>query len=167
MIWRHRTCLIQPSSAEVCIRARRKHVEVTAERGTIEADAVIVATESPLPDLRALRRHLRPLHSYCVATEPLPAAVRREVGPRGTALRDGASPPHVLRWLKDDRALFSGADQPAQGRAACSHSARTPEPCTDAAVSSTWGRLDFRFAIVMLRAPISRRRRLWRSLRPF
>lgn len=105
---------IYERSAARRIRARRKHVEVTAERGTIEADAVIVATESPLPDLRALRRHLRPLHSYCVATEPLPAAVRREVGHRGTALRDGASPPHVLRWLKDDRALFSGADQPAQ-----------------------------------------------------
>jgi glycine/D-amino acid oxidase-like deaminating enzyme len=105
---------IHEGSAARRIRARRKQVEVTTERGTIAADAVIVATESPVPDLRALRRHLRPLHSYYVVTEPLPAAVRREVGLRGAALRDGAMPPHVLRWLEDDRVLFSGADQPAQ-----------------------------------------------------
>jgi glycine/D-amino acid oxidase-like deaminating enzyme len=96
------------------IRARRKHVEVTTERGTIEGDVVVVATEAPLQDLRALRRHLRPQHSYAVVTEPLPAAVRREAGHRAAALRDGASPPHVLRWLKDDRVAFAGADQPAQ-----------------------------------------------------
>jgi glycine/D-amino acid oxidase-like deaminating enzyme len=96
------------------IRAGRKHVDVTTERGTVRADAVIVATEAPIPDLRALRRHLRPQHSYYVVTAPLPAAVRREVGHRSSALRDSASPPHMLRWLKDDRAMFTGADQPAQ-----------------------------------------------------
>ncbi len=64
-------------------------------------------------DLRALRRHLRPVDSYAVVTEPLPAAVRRETGKRTSALRDVDVPPHQLRWLKDDRALFAGADQPA------------------------------------------------------
>lgn len=96
------------------IRARRRFVEVTTERGTVRADAAIVATEAPIPDLRALRRHLRPQHTYYVVTEPLPASVRREVGRRAAALRDGAAPPHVLRWLKDDRVMFTGADQPAQ-----------------------------------------------------
>ncbi len=96
------------------IRARRRHVEVATGRGTIQADAVIVATEAPIQDLRALRRHLRPQHTYYVVTEPMPAAVRREVGRRSAALRDSAVPPHVLRWLKDDRVLFTGADQPAQ-----------------------------------------------------
>jgi glycine/D-amino acid oxidase-like deaminating enzyme len=104
---------IHERSAARRIRVRRKHVEVTTERGAIQADAVIVATEAPLQDLRALRRHLRPQHSYSVVTEPLPASVRREVGRRATALRDSASPPHVLRWLKDDRVLFAGADQAA------------------------------------------------------
>ena len=33
--------------------------------------------------------------------------MRREVGKRTSALRDLASPPHVLRWLKDDRVLFA------------------------------------------------------------
>ena len=93
------------------IRAGRKAVEVTAGTGTVRAEAVIIATGAALPDLRALRRHLHPQQSYAVVTEPLPAAVRRELGRRAAALRDSASPPHFLRWLKDDRALFVGADQ--------------------------------------------------------
>ncbi len=101
------------------IRASRKAVEVTTGTGTVRAQAVIVATAAALPDLRALRRHLHPKQSYAVVTEPLPAAVRRELGRRAAALRDNASPPHFLRWLKDDRALFVGADQaplPARAR---------------------------------------------------
>jgi glycine/D-amino acid oxidase-like deaminating enzyme len=93
------------------IRANRKRVEITTANGALQAQAVIVATGAPLPDLRGLRRHIRPQRSYAVVTEGLPAAVRRELGTRAAAVRDAASPPHVLRWLKEDRALFCGADQ--------------------------------------------------------
>ncbi len=100
------------------IRAGRKSVVVTAGTGTVHAEAVIIATGAALPDLRALRRHLHHQQSYAVVTEPLPAAVRRELGRRAAALRDSSSPPHFLRWLKDDRALFVGADhQPVAARA--------------------------------------------------
>jgi glycine/D-amino acid oxidase-like deaminating enzyme len=94
------------------IRAGRKQVEITTATGMVRAEAVLVATSAPLSDLRALRRHLKGLDSYAVVTEPMPAAVRRELGQRATALGDVDAPPHLLRWLKDDRALFSGADQP-------------------------------------------------------
>ena len=94
------------------VRAGRKSVEVRTDGGVITADAVIMATGGLLDDVRALRRHFAPTQSYAVVTESLPAAVRREVGKRAAALRDSAAPPHVLRWLKDDRVLFSGADQP-------------------------------------------------------
>jgi glycine/D-amino acid oxidase-like deaminating enzyme len=94
------------------IRATRKYVDVVTGKGSIRAQAVVIATNSALPDLRALRRHLDPRHSYAVVTEPLPAGVRRELGSRTAALRDFAEPPHYLRWLKDDRAFFVGADQP-------------------------------------------------------
>ncbi len=93
------------------IRAGRKRVEVTTGTATVRAQAVVIATGASLPDLRALRRHLHPQESYVVVTESLPAGVRRELGRRAAALRDSASPPHFLRWLKDDRALFAGADQ--------------------------------------------------------
>jgi glycine/D-amino acid oxidase-like deaminating enzyme len=94
------------------IRADRKRVEVTTAAGVVRAEAVVVATSAALSDLRALRRHLHHVQSYAVLTEPLPAAVRRQLGRRAAALADSEEPPHVLRWLKDDRVLFGGADQP-------------------------------------------------------
>ena len=94
------------------IRAGRKQVEIATSGGSIRADAVLVATSSPLQDLRGLRRHLDARDSYAVVTEPLPSSVRREVGQRGAALQDSDTPPHLLRWLKEDRILFSGAEQP-------------------------------------------------------
>ena len=94
------------------IRAGRKQVEIATAAGSVRADAVLVATAAPMPDLRALRRHLKGLDSYAVVTESLPAAVRREVGRRANALRDTNVPPHLLRWIKEDRVLFSGADRP-------------------------------------------------------
>jgi glycine/D-amino acid oxidase-like deaminating enzyme len=93
------------------VRAKRKLVEVTTATGTVRGQAVVIATGAPLPDLRALRRHLSPQQGYAVVTEPLPAAVRRELGRRAASVTDAGSPPHFLRWLKDDRALFAGADQ--------------------------------------------------------
>lgn len=93
------------------IRAGRKRVQVSTASGTVNAEAVVVATSAPLQDLRALRRHLRGFDSYAVVTAQMPAAVRREVGDRTNVLIDTDIPPHALRWLKDDRALFAGADQ--------------------------------------------------------
>ena len=100
------------------VRAGRKAVEVRTESGVILAEAVLIATGAPIDDLRALRRHFTPRETYAVVTEPLPATVRRQVGRRTAALRDSAAPPHVLRWLKDERLIFGGADQsPAPPRA--------------------------------------------------
>lgn len=94
------------------VRAGRKAVEITTDGGIITADAVIMASGGLLDDVRALRRHFPPTQSYAVVTESLPAAVRRETGKGAAALRDTEAPPHMLRWLKDHRVLFSGADQP-------------------------------------------------------
>jgi glycine/D-amino acid oxidase-like deaminating enzyme len=94
------------------VRAGRKQVEVTTDAGTVRAEAVVIATGAPLADLRALRRHLKPQHGYVVVTESLPAGVRRDVGRRAAALRDWEGPPHLLRWMREDRVMFSGADQP-------------------------------------------------------
>ena len=93
------------------IRAGRKSVTITTDGGIVTAEAVVIASGGLQDDLRALRRHFAPAEAWAVVTEPMPAAVRREAGRRASALRDTASPPHVLRWLKDDRVLFTGADQ--------------------------------------------------------
>ena len=95
------------------IRAGRKSVAIATESGTVTADAVVIATGALPDDLRALRRHFAPVLSYAAVTEPLPAAVRRETGKRAAALRDTNVPPHLVRWLKDDRVLVSGGDRPS------------------------------------------------------
>jgi glycine/D-amino acid oxidase-like deaminating enzyme len=105
-------------SAARKFRPSRKLIEVITEAGAIRASTAIVTTSSG-PGLQALRRHLRPRHSYALVTERLSAAVRREVGPRKVALRDAANPPHLLRWLEGERVLFTGAEQsPVPARAA-------------------------------------------------
>ena len=93
------------------IRAGRKAVVVKTDGGVVTADAVVIATGGLPDDLHALRRHFQARQTCAVVTGALPAAVRREVGKRAAALRDTHDPPHLLRWLSDDRVLFSGADQ--------------------------------------------------------
>jgi glycine/D-amino acid oxidase-like deaminating enzyme len=93
------------------VKPGRKEVQVNTDGGTVTADGVIMATGALIDDVRALRRHFQPRQSCAVVTGPLPAAARREAGRRTAALRDTNKPPHVLRWLGDDRVLFSGADQ--------------------------------------------------------
>lgn len=100
-------------SAARRIRASKKHVEITTDGGSIQAEIVIVATASPIQDLRALRRHLRPEHVYGVVTAPLSAALRRQVGQRRTVLEDAAAPARLVRWLADDRIFVQGGRQPA------------------------------------------------------
>ena len=93
------------------LRYGRKSIEVITDAGAIRASTAVIAT-SGAPGLQALRRHLRPRHAYAVLTERLPAAVRRELGQRKVALRDAGDPPHLLRWIDGERALFAGAEQP-------------------------------------------------------
>lgn len=91
------------------IRARKKAVEIRTPRGTITADAVIVATGGAIADLRALRRHLPLQRSFCVVTNPLPTAVRREIGSRASGVVELRDSPRLLRWLPEDRVLFSSS----------------------------------------------------------
>lgn len=106
-----RGAAIHERSLVTRVRSTRRGVEVTTGRGTVRARAVVVATPSPLPDLRALRRHLKPHASYAVVTAPMPAPMRRAVGSRAAMVSQEVDPPHLLRWLPGDRILFTGADQ--------------------------------------------------------
>ena len=97
------------------IRTGRKSVAISTDAGTVTADAVVIATGALPDDLRALRRHFAPMLSYAAVTQPLPAAVRRETGNRRAAVRDTHVPPHLVRWLKDDRVLVAGGERPSIG----------------------------------------------------
>jgi glycine/D-amino acid oxidase-like deaminating enzyme len=103
-------------SAVLRVRATRKSVQIRTERGVVTAEAVLIATGGALSDLRALRRHLPLQRSFFVVTDPLPAAVRKEVGSRSAAIEEVDAPKRLLRWLDDDRVLFAQACETAGRR---------------------------------------------------
>jgi len=89
----------------------RKVATVTLDGGSIISKNVIVCTGEPNELFKALRRHFRYEDRYAVMTEPLPAAVRAQLGARETILCDTETPSHQLAFTADHRALFAGADQ--------------------------------------------------------
>lgn len=101
------------------VKTRGKHVEVHAEGGAIQADAVIVCTGEPTDLYRPLKRHVRLDERYVVVTERLSAALRRQVVARARVITDTEVPPHLVRFLDDGRMVMAGADQeraPARGK---------------------------------------------------
>ena len=104
--------------AIVCERSRvrkvkftRKHVDVIADGGTIRASAAIVTTGTATLEFRQLRRHFKRRESYLVLTEPMPVAMRKELGERDTTFNDTRNPHRRVRWTGDDRILVAGATQ--------------------------------------------------------
>ena len=119
------------------IKAASKHVEVATATATVRAETVVVATGAPIPDLRALRRHLHPTHLYGVVTEPLPAAVRKQVGRRLVAVEDVDEPHRLVRWLPEDRVMVHGGRQP-----------ELPERVRDRALSQRTGQLMYELSLL-------------------
>jgi glycine/D-amino acid oxidase-like deaminating enzyme len=103
------------------VRFTRKYADVMTAQGTIRTGRVVVATGTATDEFKPLRRHFKRRESYFAMTEPIPAAVRRQLGDPGLVLADAKAPPHRLRWAPGDRLLIGGADQdetPARTRSA-------------------------------------------------
>ncbi len=103
------------------IRATAKDVEIVLEGAVVHAQTVIVTTGTATAEFQPLRRHFKRRETYLVLTEPMPAAMRKQLGRRDITVRDSRSPRHRIRWTRDDRILLSGADQdetPARSREA-------------------------------------------------
>ncbi len=92
------------------IRFGRRNVDVQTSVGTIRAARVVVATGWPTPLFKALRRHFWFRHTYLALTAPVPARIRQHLGRRDAVVRDSANPPHIVRWVGEDRLLITGAD---------------------------------------------------------
>ena len=93
------------------VRAGRKQVEIIADGATFTAPTVVVTTGAATPEFRQLRRHFARREAYLVLTEPMPAAVRKTVGPRDATIADSGTPRHRIRFTDDHRILVAGADQ--------------------------------------------------------
>jgi len=89
----------------------RRHVDVIAEGGQVRASTVIVATGTATLEFGQLRRHFKRRERYLVLTEPMPAAMRTQIGSRETTFRDTRHPYHRVRFTADDRILVAGGTQ--------------------------------------------------------
>jgi glycine/D-amino acid oxidase-like deaminating enzyme len=92
------------------ITFNRKNADVHTSGGTIRTQRVVVATAMPSGVFRSLARHFWFRSSYLALTEPVPAKIRQQLGKRMTVVRDSAEPPHIVRWVDDERLLVVGAD---------------------------------------------------------
>jgi glycine/D-amino acid oxidase-like deaminating enzyme len=92
------------------IRFNRKIADVFTTGGSIRTRRVIVATAMPTPLFKSLARHFWFHNTFFALTESLPLKIRRQLGTRDAVLRDSAPPPHLVRWVGEDRLLVSGAD---------------------------------------------------------
>jgi glycine/D-amino acid oxidase-like deaminating enzyme len=90
-------------------RFTRKAASVFFGGGRIATRGVVVATGEPGALFGQLRRHVERQDGFAVATHPLTAVMRREVGAHGHLFTEAGGSPHWLRWLPEDRLLFAGA----------------------------------------------------------
>ena len=93
------------------IRVGSKQVEIIVDGGVVQAETVIVTTGVATAEFKPLRRHFKRRETYLVLTEPLPAAMRKQLSAEKVTIRDMASPRHRLRRTKDGRLLIAGADR--------------------------------------------------------
>ncbi len=98
-------------SAVKKITFTRKTATAFLDGGAITTTNLVISIGEPTALFKPLKRHLRHEDRYAVLTEPLPAAVRAELGQRTAVVTDTDVPPHHLWFTADHRALFAGADQ--------------------------------------------------------
>jgi len=82
---------------------------ITTTRGSVNADVVLRATEGYSASLAGEARSILPIYSMVTATEPLPAAVWREIGlERRETFGDGRRVVIYGQRTLDDRLVFGG-----------------------------------------------------------
>src|SRR5262249_11000419 len=88
----------------------RKHANVYTADGSVRTSRVGIATAMPTSLSHSLSRHFWFKSTYLVETDPVPAKIRRSLAPISTVVQDSAVPPHVVRWVDEERLLIGGAD---------------------------------------------------------
>lgn len=91
---------------------RPKWVDVTTKDGTLRVERVVIATHAPTSLYKALQRHCWLESTFLVLTDAVPARIRQKLGRREAVMRDLASPPHLVRWVGEDRLIVGGGDAP-------------------------------------------------------
>jgi glycine/D-amino acid oxidase-like deaminating enzyme len=93
------------------IQFSRKDVSILVDGGVIRAGTAIVTTGSATSEFKSLRRHFTRGETFLVLTEPMPAAMRKQLGRADLTTADTARPHHRFRRTRDGRLLIAGADR--------------------------------------------------------
>ena len=104
--------LVFEQSPVLRIDHTRNGVTVITRRGAVRARKVVIATGYATPGFQPLVGRFRMHHTYVLATAPLNARQRREIGLGDVMIWDTAWPYHYARWTPDRRLLFGGEDRP-------------------------------------------------------
>jgi glycine/D-amino acid oxidase-like deaminating enzyme len=102
---------IYERSPVVRIDAGHDRVRVRTRHGMLQAKRVIVATGYATPYFRPLAGRFQMYRTYVLATEPLNAAQRFELGLSDVMLWDTERPYHYARWTPEHRLLLGGGDR--------------------------------------------------------
>jgi len=89
----------------------KKDAAVLVDKHVVRAQTVIVTTGLATAEYKPLRRHFNRAETYLVLTEPMPAAMRKQLGRSDLTMRDTARPRHRIRRTKDGRVLIAGGDR--------------------------------------------------------
>ena len=93
------------------IDAARDRVHIRTRNGTLEAQRVVIATGYATPRFRPLAGRFRMYRTYVLATEPMSAMQRDELGLSDVMLWDTERPYHYARWTSGRRLLMGGGDR--------------------------------------------------------
>lgn len=97
--------------SEVRVIEDGPEIRLTTAAGRLTAPALVLATNAFSPGLGWFRTRIAPVHVSCIATAPLPRAVRAAIGWEGRqAAWEEGRVYHFLRLTADDRVLLGGGN---------------------------------------------------------
>ena len=99
-------------SAVERIEADRRGATLFAGGAAVRCSRIVIATGFATPFLEPLASRFRMLLTYVVATQRIPARLRREIGWGEVMQWDTARPYHYGRWTPDGRLMLGGGDAP-------------------------------------------------------
>jgi glycine/D-amino acid oxidase-like deaminating enzyme len=96
------------------IERLRDGVRLHTSTASVAASSVVIATGYATPYFRPLAGRFRMYRTYVLATTPLTAAERHELGLGRVMVWDTERPYHYARWTADRRLLLGGGDRPVR-----------------------------------------------------
>jgi glycine/D-amino acid oxidase-like deaminating enzyme len=103
--------LVQADASGGLAMSPNDSVHLRTAIGTVDARRVVIATGYATPQFRPLAGRFRMYRTFVLATEPMDADQRDELGLSDVMVWDTRRPYHYARWTADHRLLLGGSDR--------------------------------------------------------